>query len=77
MLHIVHYFLSQNRKICRTINFIVVEPPLNINIFCSNFFCDVFSLNATKLGVQTVKKEEIIFSYVYGPPYLTTYYSLL
>ena len=64
MLHIVYYFLNQNRKICRicrTINFSVVEPPLNINFFCSNFFCHVFSLNGTKLGVQTVKKDEIIF----------------
>ena len=65
MLHIVHCFLSQNRKICRTINFSVVEPPLNINFFCSNFFCHVFSLNGTKLGVQTVKKEEIIFFHMF------------
>ena len=61
MLHSVHHFLSQNRKIRRTINFSVLEPPLNINFFCSNFFCHVFSLNGTKLGVQTIKKEEIIF----------------
>ena len=29
--------------------------------FLLKLFCHVFSLNATKLGVQTVKKEEIIF----------------
>jgi len=60
-IHIVHYFLSQNRKICRTLNFSVLEPPLNVNFFCSNFFCYAFSLNGTKLGVQTVKKEAFIF----------------
>jgi len=61
LIHIVRYFLSQNCKICRTLNFNVLEPPLNIIFFCSNFFCYVLSLNGTKSGVQTVKKEEFIF----------------
>ena len=33
------------------------ELPLNINIFCSNFFCQVSSLNGTKLGVQSSDKQ--------------------